>query len=288
MELQSLLDIRPESVVVDATLGHAGHALEIAGKLGCNGRLIGLDVDADALDVARDCLEQATCPVALVRENFGRLDEVLKQAGVEKVDLILADLGVNSAQLADSTRGISFQTDGPLDMRLDDRLETTAADLVNAMEQEALADLIFRYGEERMSRRIARRIVERRRSKRIQTTGELIEIIFGAMKISTQGRRSKIHPATRTFQALRIAVNEELDQLERLLELAPGFLNRDGYLAVISFHSLEDRLVKYNFRENKTAGHYRILTKKPIVADCEETRSNPRSRSAKLRVAQRL
>ena len=284
----SLLDIRPDSTVVDATLGHAGHACEITEKLTADGRLIGLDVDPDALAVARDRLHQGKCSIELVRENFGQLDVVLKQAGVEKADVILADLGVNSAQLADSSCGISFQIDAPLDMRLDNRLETTAADLVNGLEQDALADLIYRYGEERMSRRIARRIVERRRKKRIQSTGELVETLFDALKITSKGRRSKIHPATRTFQALRIAVNKELDQLERLLNLAPELLNKDGYLAIISFHSLEDRLVKYNFRENKTAGLYRILTKKPIVADREEMGSNPRSRSAKLRVAQKL
>jgi 16S rRNA (cytosine1402-N4)-methyltransferase len=286
--LAGILSYGAGATVVDATVGQAGHALLLAGRLNQDGLLVGLDVDANSLAVAQQRLREAACRVELRRENFGQLDEVLRELGVGAVDVILADIGVSSAQLADDERGLSFQKDGPLDMRLDDRLETTAADLVNRLDQEDLADVIWRYGEERQSRRIARGIVAARKKKPLERTGELAEVISRSLGITGPGRRSKIHPATRTFQALRIAVNDELGALERLLTKSERLLKVGGQIAVISFHSLEDRLVKYDFRAKAAAGRYEILTRKPVVAQEEERRRNPRSRSAKLRVARRI
>jgi len=288
--ISSLLEyihLEPDSVVVDATIGQAGHAIILGGQLGEKGLLVGLDVDSASLSLAKKRLADLTCRVELRRENFGNLDMVLEELGIRRVDLMLADIGISSAQLEDARRGISFQSEGPLDMRLDDRLETTAADLVNNLKQDDLANLIYRYGEERKSRRIARAIVETRRKKRLENTTELVDIVYRALGIRGRGGKYRIHPATRTFQALRIAVNDELGQLENLLEKAPGLLEKGGKIAVISFHSLEDRLVKNNFRENKKVGQYEILTRKPVVADEKERRENPRSRSAKLRVAKK-
>lgn len=272
-------------MVVDATVGQAGHAVALAGRLEKNGLLIGLDVDSRSLQTAHRRLQQVDCQVKLLPENFARLDDVLAELGIEQVDVILADLGVSSAQLADPQRGFSFQLDGPLDMRLDSRREVTAADLVNKLPERQLADLIFRWGEEHASRRIARAIVARRREKPLTTTAELAQVVLKALHITGPGRKSRIHPATRTFQALRIAVNDELAGLQRLLKIAPSLLKKGGQIAIISFHSLEDRLVKNDFRQNKQADCYEIVTRKPIVADEDQRRENPRSRSAKLRIA---
>jgi 16S rRNA (cytosine1402-N4)-methyltransferase len=286
--IHEYVHLDPDSVVVDATVGQGGHAKLFAAQLNEQGRLILLDVDPESLVATRVQLVGSSCFITYIRENFGNLDNVLQEQGVEKVDMIWADLGVCSAQLDAPERGMSFQADGPLDMRLDDRLEKTAADLVNGLPQDKLADLIYQFGEERKSRRIAWAIVQQRKKKPLQSTQELVEVIKRALNIRGEGSRYRIHPATRTFQALRIAVNQELDQLERLLKVAPQCLNAGGYIGVISFHSLEDRLVKINFRENKTAGKYMVLTKKPIVADVAERKRNPRSRSAKLRLARRI
>ena len=280
--------LKENSVVVDATVCYGGHAMHSLSRLGTGGTFIGLDVDEAALAVTRQRFSRAGCRVELIRENFDRIGQVLDKLGFERADFILADLGMNSAQLNDPQRGFSFQHDGPLDMRLDQRLEQSAEDLVNRLEQDALADLIYQYGEERRSRRIAKGIVEARRARRITRTGQLAELVLGAMGLKSSRGRSRIHPATRTFQALRIAVNNEVGRLEAFLKQIPERLADDGMIAVISFHSLEDRPVKLDFRHNKELGNYRILTKKPIVADESESRLNPRSRSAKLRIAQRI
>jgi len=283
-----LLEYPPDAVVVDATVGYAGHALALAARLNRSGQLIGLDVDNDILAVDREKLHNAACRVELIRGNFGQLDVELEERGISSVDVILADLGTNAAQLSAPERGFSFGLDGPLDMRLDDRLSRTAADLVNSLPEKELADLIWSYSQERHSRRIARKIAEVRRERPIKSTFELVEIIRFAVRIRSGKGRLRIHPATRTFQALRIAVNDELEQLRRLLELAPGLLKANGQIAVISFHSLEDRIVKWNFRANRSEGNYEIMTAKPVVADRAERDLNPRSRSAKLRVARRI
>ncbi|MEN8126990.1 MAG: 16S rRNA (cytosine(1402)-N(4))-methyltransferase RsmH [Planctomycetota bacterium] len=272
--------------MVDATVGHGGHSRLFGRTLGPEGFLLGLDVDQNSIQRARFILSDLVCRVELVRENFAGMSEVLSQQGIDKVDFILADLGFCSAQLDDADRGLSFQKPMPLDMRLDDRLTATAADLVNGLSQTELADVIYEFGQDRASRKIARFIVQQRSQRKFTTTTELAMLICRAMRQSP--RPGRIHPATRTFQALRIAVNHELESLDKLLAEAPDRLNRGGFIAIISFHSLEDGRVKRNFRQNKADGFYDILTKKPIAASPEEIARNPRARSAKLRIAKRL
>jgi 16S rRNA (cytosine1402-N4)-methyltransferase len=271
-------------VFVDATLGGGGHARVVAERLGPTGRLVGLDRDAVMLERARPGL--AGLPVTLVQESFARLRGVLDDLGLPAVDGVLADLGVCSDQLDDPARGLSFSQEGPLDMRLDAGEGETAGDLVNRLGERDLADLIFRYGEERFSRRIARRIVEERRRSPLTTTTALADLVRRCLpRPPRKGRRRPaIDPATRTFQALRIAVNDEVRALEKLLEALPGCVRPGGRVAVISFHSLEDRLVKQAFRDRDT---WEALTKKPVQASEAEVERNPRARSAKLRAARR-
>lgn len=283
--LLELIKLPKDGIAADATVGHGGHSLLFGQTLGTEGLLIGLDVDPNSLQAARSALSGLSCRVILVRENFARIGDVLSQQGVNRVHLILADLGFSSAQMEDADRGLSFQTPMPLDMRLDDRLNTTAADFVNKLSQTELADLIYEYGQDRASRRIARFIVQQRSVKKLTTTTELAQVVCRALKQSP--RPGRIHPATRTFQALRIAVNEEMDNLDKLLGQAPNLLLPGGYIAIISFHSLEDGRVKRNFLKNKEDGVYEILTKKPIMALPQEVAKNPRARSAKLRIARR-
>ena len=222
-----------------------------------------------------------------MQSNFSEITQVVCESGIKKVDFVLADLGLCSAQIADAELGLSFNTNMPLDMRIDKRIKTSAADIVNSADEKSLADLIFQYGEERASRRIARFIVQERKSEPVRTTGRLADIVCKALRKSGHGW-SRIHPATRTFQALRIAVNNELENLKSLLESVPALLNENGRFAVISYHSLEDRLVKNDFKDNEKSGIYKILTKKPIVPGDDEIESNRRARSAKLRIAQKI
>jgi 16S rRNA (cytosine1402-N4)-methyltransferase len=275
-----------DAVAVDATVGHGGHSLLLGGQLGPGGMIIGFDVDEKCIRKAEAVLARLNCRVMLIKDNFSRMEAHLSKIGISKVDAIVVDLGWCSAQVADAERGLSFQTNMPLDMRLDDRLKVSAADIVNKYAEKELADVIFEYGEEHASRKIARIIIEYRRGRTIRTTDELAGLVCRALK--KQPGFGRLHPATRTFQALRIAVNDELGSLRSLLAAAPGLLKENGYLAVISFHSLEDRIVKLNFKENKEKGVYSIITKKPVVASDLEVSSNPRSRSAKLRIAQKL
>ncbi|MFO0850979.1 MAG: 16S rRNA (cytosine(1402)-N(4))-methyltransferase RsmH [Gemmataceae bacterium] len=276
-ETLRLLDPRPGETWVDCTTGAGGHARLIAERVQPGGRVIGLDQDAGMLAVAGPRL--AGLPVTLVHANFDQLPEVLANLGLDKVNGVLADLGFCSDQLADPARGLSFQADGPLDMRLDPSAGQTAADLVNTLSEEALADLIYEYGEERKSRWVAKRVVERRKAKRFETTADLADLVR-----RTVPRSGGIDPATRTFQALRVAVNDELGALDRLLAALPRLIAPGGRAGVISFHSLEDRRVKHAFRDPAVWG---VLTKKPVEATAEEAARNPRSRSAKLRVAVR-
>jgi 16S rRNA (cytosine1402-N4)-methyltransferase len=274
--------------MVDATIGQGGHSFLFGTHLGPEGMLVGLDVDPRSLERARQRLASLTCKVLLVKSNFASMAECLGELGIEKVDFILADLGFNSAQLADDTIGLSFRAeDMPLDMRIDESLTTTAADIVNGYDEKSLADLIFEYGQDRASRRIARYIVRRRQQERITTTGQLVEIVCSALRTPGGKYRPRKHPATRTFQALRIAVNREMENLDRLLATAPTLLKPGGCLAVISFHSLEDGRVKRDFKRHQQDGVYELLTKKPIVADEQEIAENRRSRSAKLRIAKK-
>jgi 16S rRNA (cytosine1402-N4)-methyltransferase len=285
--LAEQIKLPSDGVMVDATIGQGGHSLLLGRTLGPEAVIVGLDVDKNAVHRAQLNLKELACNIILIHSNFAQIREELYKRGIEKVDLILADLGFSSSQLADAGFGLSFQTNMPLDMRIDKRLKRTAADIVNKSDEKSLADLIYRFGQDRASRRIARFIVRDRKVEPIQTTGQLAGIVCKAFGVKKRGVRSRIHPATRTFQALRIAVNDELENLKRLLVSAPDLLNKNGHIAIISFHSLEDGLVKNDFRQNEKAGNYRIITKKPIVPAQEEIRKNRRARSAKLRIAQK-
>ena len=291
-KLAEQISLPTDVVMVDATIGHGGHSFLFGKTLGPEGVIFGFDVDRNSIRRAQSKLKSLACRVVLVHSNFSQIDRYLHEHGIEGVDFILADLGLCSAQLTDIGMGLSFLDDMPLDMRIDKRLRTTAADIVNKMDEKSLADLIYKFGQDRASRRIARFIVQDRSRQPITTTGRLAAIVSRALarprRKSKSKRKSRIHPATRTFQALRIAVNNELENLEKLLDAAPKLLNKNGHIAIISFHSLEDRLVKFNFRENKKDGIYNVITKKPIVPSRQEIVENRRSRSAKLRIAQKL
>jgi len=281
------INLPRDGVMVDATIGQGGHSLLFGKTLGPDGVIIALDVDKKSIPGAQIRLKDLACKVILIYGNFSEIGELVREQGVEKADFILADLGVCSAQLVDSEIGLSFQTDMRLDMRIDQRIKSSAADIVNKADEKSLADLIYKFGQERGSRRIARFIVRERQSRPIATTGQLAAIVCRALGQPGQRRKSRIHPATRTFQALRIAVNNELENLERLLAAASGLLAEGGRIAVISYHSLEDRMVKFNFKANEKDGVYKIITKKPIVPSREEIGRNQRARSAKLRIAQK-
>ena len=299
-ECLDALSVRPDGVYVDGTLGRAGHSREIAKRLTA-GRLIAIDRDKAALDEAPHRLEGYMDRVTLVRGNFGDLTEILAGLGVDGVDGMLFDLGVSSPQLDDGSRGFSYMADAPLDMRMDREEGVTAADVVNTWSQEELRRIIAQYGEERYASQIAGAIVRRRGDKPIATTLELVEIIKSAMP--GKALREKQHPAKRTFQAIRIAVNDELASVERMLRRAVPRLNRGGRLAVITFHSLEDRIVKTGLAEfargctcppdfpvcvcGKTPD-IKLVNKKPILPTEQEIEENPRARSAKLRVAEKL
>ncbi len=281
------LAVKPGGTYIDATVGLGGHSFELARRLGPQGRLIGLDKDPKALGLARERLqppagmEKRWPEVKLVNSSFAQVAELI---GESEADGLLADLGLSSLQLADAERGFSFQAEGALDMRMDPRAPLTAEQVVNQLSERELADLIYEFGEERRSRRIARAIV---RSRPIRTSKQLAEVVAAAARSMKPGR---IHPATQTFQALRIFVNRELDDLRALLKEdgAPRVLKPGGRLVIISFHSLEDRMVKDAFREGARRGLYRLLTRKPVSAGEEEVETNPRSRSARLRAVEKL
>lgn len=294
------LNIKPDSIYVDGTLGRAGHSREIAKRL-TSGRLICIDRDQAALDAAPGRLDGLMDRVTLVHGNFGDLAEILDSLSIEKVDGMLFDLGVSSPQLDDASRGFSYMQDAPLDMRMDQSSALNAFEVVNQWPEEELKRILWRYGEERYAPAIARAIVQRRVDKPVETTLELVDVIKGAMPPAAL--REKQHPAKRSFQAIRIAVNDELGAVERMVSGAVPRLNPGGRLAVISFHSLEDRIVKTGLAEfakgctcppdfpvcvcGKTP-RIRLTPRKPIVADEKELEENPRARSAKLRVAEKL
>ena len=294
------LDIKPDGIYVDGTLGGAGHSFQIASRL-TTGRLIGIDRDPVALAAAAKRLEPYADRVTLVHSNFCDMAQVLKDLDVPAVDGILLDLGVSSPQLDDGERGFSYMTDAPLDMRMNGQDALSAKEVVNTWPQEELRRILFDYGEERYAPKIAAAICRRREQKPIETTLELVEIIRSAMPPAAL--REKQHPAKRSFQAIRIAVNDELGSVERIMADAVGLLNPGGRLAIITFHSLEDRIVKTGMAEaargctcpprlpvcvcgNKPK--VKLISKKPIVASDEELEVNPRSRSAKLRVCEKL
>ncbi len=286
--LLEILRPGPNEVGIDCTLGLGGHARAVLERED-SVRLIGLDMDPSALERAGENLGSLSSRVTLIHSNFADLLRILSDLNQPAADFIYADLGVNSTQLDESPRGFSFQHDAPLDMRMDPNLGKRAADLVNSLREPELGDLIFQYGEEGRSKKIAKLICQARRSHRIDSTAELAGIVCQALGVDPGNLgRQRIHPATKTFQALRIAVNNELGNLEKLLKIVPGILKPGGRFAVISFHSLEDRLVKEDFRTRSQDGVYEILTPKPIEADPSEILRNPRSRSAKLRAAQKV
>ena len=288
-EVLELLDPQPGEIALDCTLGRGGHAVELARRVGTGGTLIGLDADPDNLSFARERLEAAEvgCRLVLRHANFADAADVLDELDLAGVDVLLADLGVSTNQLMTASRGLSIaaDADAPLDMRLDPDLPDTAADLLARWDERTVADTIYQYGDERFSRRIARRIVERRRERPIRTCGELAELV---RRCVPRGRRSNLDPATRTFMALRMAVNREPAALQSLLDALPGLLKSGGRAAVISFHSGEDRPVKHALRGHaQNAGPLELLTRRPVTPGEAELDRNPRSRSAKLRAAKR-
>jgi 16S rRNA (cytosine1402-N4)-methyltransferase len=285
-EVLQYLNVQPGGVIADATVGLGGHSAEIAKRLGTKGRLICFDRDPEAMELAKARMEQVRAEigdempeVVFEPRAFSEAASVIEPGSL---DGLLADFGVSSLQLDEAHRGFSFRSEGPLDMRMDTRSGETAGQVVNQEDENELADLIYEFGEERRSRRIARAIV---RARPISTTAELAGIVSAAAP-SMKG--DKIHPATRTFQALRIRVNDELGEIRSLLQSVPSLLKPGGRLVLISFHSLEDRQVKDAFREAGRDGIYEVLTRKPVVAEEQEQMRNPRSRSAKLRAAERL
>ena len=294
------LNIKPEGIYVDGTLGGAGHSSQIAARL-TTGRLIGIDRDPKALKAAGERLGPYADRVTLVHSNFSQLDEVLENLGIEGVDGILLDLGVSSPQLDEAERGFSYMADAPLDMRMNSEDSLTAHEVVNTWPKEELRRILYEYGEERYAPQIAAAIERRRAEKPIETTLELVDVIRSAMPPAAL--REKQHPAKRSFQAIRIAVNDELGAVGRVLEVAVPKLNRKGRLAIITFHSLEDRLVKNGMAANAKGctcppnfpvcicgnkPKVKLISKKPIVSGSEELERNPRARSAKLRVCEKL
>lgn len=295
------LNIRPEGIYLDGTLGRAGHSREIARRLSGSGRLICVDRDQAALDAAQERLGEWMDRVTLVHSNFDRVSEILDELGISGVDGMLFDLGVSSPQLDDGSRGFSYMADAPLDMRMDRSEGLTAADVVNTWSQEELRRILFQYGEERYAPLIAAAIVRHREERPIETTLELVDIIKEAMP--ARALKEKQHPAKRSFQAIRIAVNDELSSVDRMIQGAVPRLNKGGRLAVITFHSLEDRIVKTGFGAfakgcicppdfpvcvcGRTPD-IKLVNKKPILPSQQEIEENPRARSAKLRVAEKL
>jgi len=282
-EVLDHLAVGPGKVIVDATVGLGGHSQLILKAITESGKLIGIDRDGASLDQARERLGSSQ-NVLLVQDNFTHLEHILQNLQVQKVDGILFDLGVSSYQLTEPSRGFSFQQQGPLDMRMDTREAVSAEQIVNHASEEELDHILKEFGEERWHRRIAQRIVKARQRAPITTTTQLAELVTRAIPRV----RSKIHPATRTFQALRIAVNQELEALDFAIRKAVHYLNPGARIVVISFHSLEDRIVKRRFRELAKERRLVLVTKKPITPSLEELRENPRSRSAKLRSAEKL
>ncbi len=286
-ETLAILDFRPGGIYVDGTVGSGGHARAILEKTSPSGFLIGLDWDPVALERARRNLAPFTGRFALFEESYASLKSVLQLQSISGVDGVLLDLGLSSDQLEDPERGFAFRTEGPLDMRMSRRGQKTAQDLLQRASVPELSRILWEYGEERWANRIARAIDRRRKKSPIRTSRELAEVIAGAVPRF----RGRIHPATRTFQALRIWVNDELKQLQDFLGVCPELLNPGGRVGVISFHSLEDRIVKQVFRTWTRNGRdhaFRLLTPKPVVPSREEVLSNPRARSAKLRAAEKL
>ncbi len=283
------LAIRSGDIVVDGTLGGGGHTFEIIRRFGSGVKIIGIDFDSDAIDRAKSLIGELPHDVVFRTASFQDMGKILEELNMPHVDRILLDLGLSSFQLESAGRGFSFQKDEPLLMTMKknpDCEDLTARDIVNTWEEKTLADIIYGFGEERYSRKIAKAIVEARKEKSIETTFDLVKIIDDA--VGKSYKRLKIHPSTKTFQALRIATNSELTNLEEVIEKGFDKLSIGGRMAIISFHSLEDRIVKRAFVKLKQEGYANIITKKPIIPTSEEIKLNPRSRSAKLRIIEKI
>lgn len=285
--VKNLLNNRTTGIFLDATLGGGGTSEEILKRLESSGKVIGIDQDPRAIELSKKRLQKFPNFTA-VKENFRVLDRIIKDANIEEIDGIIFDLGVSSMQLEDPSRGFSFKCDSRLDMRMDcDPENTTAYDLLNRLDEASLRKLFYEYGEDRWAGRIASRIVEYRRLKKMETTAELAKLIVESIPRRFHSRR--IHPATRFFQALRIAVNEEIESLKEAIEKAIAFLGSQGRIVVISYHSLEDRIIKHAFKgRSGKGGALKIITKKPMTPTLLEIEANPRSRSAKMRVAEKI
>lgn len=285
-EVIKFLNLKPGNLIVDATMGTGGHSLLIAKCVMPLGRVVGIDRDQESLRVAKERLKiyQSTCD--FVQGNFCDIESILKKLHIHKINGILFDLGISSFQLENPDRGFSFQLEGPLDMRLDRNSYISAYDLINNLNEEEISNLLWVFGEERWHNRIARFLVKERQRHPIATTAELSSIVLRAVPHSY--RNYRIHPATRTFQAIRIAVNRELEALEMAIGKAIDFMASKARICVISFHSLEDRVVKLSFRKAASGGSLKIITPKPLITTDSEIQNNPSSRSAKLRVAEKL
>jgi len=284
-EVVEYLDPAPGDIIFDATSGGGGHAAEILKRIMPGGRLIALDRDPEAVERNRRRLSEYRDGVTFINDDFRNVDGIFKKAGVMDIDGAVFDLGMSSFQIDDGRRGFSFLKEGPLDMRFDPAGGITACDVVNRAGREELADIIRQYGEERHAGLVAGAIIAARKKKSIETTGDLVKIIVET--VGGRYRRQRIHPACRTFQALRIFVNDELGAVEEAVRKTIAHLRRGARICVISFHSLEDRIVKNVFRDEAKSGEVTIVTKKPVIPERGEVRDNPRARSAKLRVAER-
>jgi 16S rRNA (cytosine1402-N4)-methyltransferase len=302
-EVIHYLNVRPGKKYVDCTMGGAGHSKAILDKMMSEGFLVGIDQDKAAIENAKKVLSSYAPTIAIVHDNFANIKFVLSQLNIHKVDGILADLGISFHQLAQSGRGFTFQKDEPLDMRMNTELVLTAADIINSADEKKLSDIFFRYGEERWSRQIALNIVKARKVKAIQTSFELVRIIYDSIPKKFISKPQRIHPATRVFMALRIVVNQELESLESFLNIAADILNPEGRLCILSFHSLEDRIVKHRIKVLekgctcpptfpqcvcRSVNKLRVLTKKPVRPTEQEVEINPMARSTRLRAAERI
>ncbi len=287
-EVIDYLDLAPGKIIVDATIGTGGHSLEILKKITPGGRLIGLDRDENSLAVCRQRLSEFNGSYELVHANFVDLDQVLEKLGITGIDGIVFDLGISTYQLKDIERGFSFQEEGPLDMRMDKSSYITAYDLLNNLDEREISSILWNLGQERWHNRIARLLVQERRAEPISTTRQLADLVMRAIPYRYRKSYYRIHPATRTFQAVRIAVNRELEILESAVKKAVAILKKKAKICVISFHSLEDRAIKHTFRALKAEGLIEIITAKPMTPVDSEVAANPSSRSSKFRVAERI
>ena len=287
-EVLEFLKPSPGQIIIDATLGMGGHAQEILKRITPQGRLIGIDRDESSLAICRQRLAEFKDNLELVHANFSDLDQVLTNLGIEKIDGIVFDLGISSYQLRDAQRGFSFQVEGPLDMRLDKSSYICAYDLINNLNENEISSILWNFGQERWHNRIARLLVQERRNEPIATTTQLANLVMRAIPHRYRKSYYRIHPATRTFQAVRIAVNRELEILENAIKKAVDILRKQARICVISFHSLEDRVIKHTFRALKSDGLIDIITAKPLTPNLSEIETNPSSRSSKFRVAERI